>query len=129
MQTGRVGLPTNLALGQSSYAAWPPGSRVSITLPLGFATSGLSGLSNAGKPKHSFVIAVRKAKVAESRRRFGISKNMDTWDSSLLLALMYLSGVLWHLEEATGARSTALWSLVWPVALWLDSRDKRAEKH
>ena len=36
---------------------------------------------------------------------------------------------LWHLEEATGERSTALWSLVWPVALWLDSRDKRAEKH
>jgi hypothetical protein len=54
---------------------------------------------------------------------------MDAWDSSLLLALMYLSGVLWHLEEATGERSTALWSLVWPVALWLDSRDKRAEKH
>jgi hypothetical protein len=29
---------------------------------MGFATSGLSGLSNAGKPKHSFVIAVRRAK-------------------------------------------------------------------
>jgi hypothetical protein len=27
---------------------------------MGFATSGLSGLSNAGKPKHSFVIAVRE---------------------------------------------------------------------
>jgi hypothetical protein len=55
--------------------------------------------------------------------------NMDAWDSSLLLALMYLSGVLWHLEEATGERSSALWSLVWPVALWLDSRDKSAKKH
>src|SRR5215469_11672878 len=50
MQTGRAGLPTNLALPQSSYAAWPPGSRVSITLPMGFATSWLSGLSNAGEP-------------------------------------------------------------------------------
>jgi hypothetical protein len=59
------------------------------------------------------------------RIQFWDSKNMDAWDSSLLLALMYLSGVLWHLEEATGERSTALWSLVWPVALWLDSRDKR----
>jgi hypothetical protein len=29
---------------------------------MGFATSWLSGLSNAGKPKHSFVIAVRRAK-------------------------------------------------------------------
>jgi hypothetical protein len=28
----------------------------------GVATSGLSGLSNAGEPKHSFVIAVRRAK-------------------------------------------------------------------
>ena len=66
MQTGRAGLPTNLALAQSSYAAWPPGSRVSITLPMGFATSWLSGLSNAGKPKHSFVIAVRRAKEGDA---------------------------------------------------------------
>lgn len=29
---------------------------------MGFATSWLSGLSNAGEPKHSFVIAVRRAK-------------------------------------------------------------------
>jgi hypothetical protein len=62
MRTGRAGPPTNLALEQSSYAAWPPGSRISITLPMEFATSWLSGLSNAGKPKHSFVIAVRRAK-------------------------------------------------------------------
>jgi hypothetical protein len=46
-----------------------------------------------------------------------------------LLALLYLSGVLWHLEEATGKRGGPLWSLVWPVALWLDSRHKRAKKH
>jgi hypothetical protein len=47
----------------------------------------------------------------------------------LLLALIYLSGVLWHLDEATGERSSALWSLLWPLALWLNVRDKRAKWH
>jgi hypothetical protein len=50
-------------------------------------------------------------------------------DSMLLLALIYLSGVLWHLDEATGERSSALWSLLWPLALWLNVRDKRAKWH
>jgi hypothetical protein len=54
---------------------------------------------------------------------------IDAWDSMLLLGLIYVCGVLWHLEEATGERSNALWSLVWPVALWLDSRDTHAKKH
>ena len=33
----------------------------------GFANSWLSGLSNAGKPKHSFVIAVREALFAAAQ--------------------------------------------------------------
>jgi hypothetical protein len=54
---------------------------------------------------------------------------IDALDSMLLLALIYLSGVLWHLDEATGERSSSLWSLLWPLALWLNVRDKRAKWH
>jgi len=43
-----------------------------------------------------------KRESGKIQKTFWDSKNMDAWDSSLLLALMYLSGVLWHLEEATG---------------------------
>ena len=41
----------------------------------------------------------------------------------------YLSGVLWHIEEATGKRSSPMWSLVWPVALWLDLPHEREKMH
>jgi len=54
---------------------------------------------------------------------------IDALDSMLLLGLIYLSGVLWHLDEATGERSSSLWSLLWPLALWLNVRDKRAKWH
>jgi len=54
--------------------------------------------------------------------------DIDAWDSSLLLALIYLSGVLWHLDEATSGRSSSLWSLAWPIAVWLNVRDNRAKK-
>jgi hypothetical protein len=53
--------------------------------------------------------------------------SMDAWDSTLLLALMYVSGVLWHLDEATGERSSSSWSVLWPLALWLNARNKRAK--
>jgi hypothetical protein len=49
---------------------------------------------------------------------------MDAWDSALLLALMYLSGLLWHLDKADGERSSSLWSVLWPLALWLNARGK-----
>ena len=52
--------------------------------------------------------------------------NIDAWDSMLLLALIYLSG---HAEEATGERSGSLWSLLWPLALWLNVRGKHAKRH
>jgi hypothetical protein len=55
--------------------------------------------------------------------------NIDAQDSMLLLALMYLSGVLWHLDKANGERSSPLWSLLWPIALWLNVRGKRAKRH
>ena len=55
--------------------------------------------------------------------------NIDTQDSMLLLALIYLSGVLWHLDKAAGDRSSPLWSLLWPLALWLNVRGKRAKRH
>jgi hypothetical protein len=54
--------------------------------------------------------------------------NIEAPDSMLLLGLMYLSGVLWHLEEATGTRSSPLWSLLWPVALWLNVRGKHTQR-
>jgi len=43
-----------------------------------------------------------KRESGKIQKTFWDSKNLDAWDSSLLLARMYLSGVLWHLEEATG---------------------------
>jgi hypothetical protein len=55
--------------------------------------------------------------------------NIDTQDSMLLLALIYLSGVLWHLDKATGKRSSPLWSLLWPLALWLNVHGKGAKRH
>jgi hypothetical protein len=55
--------------------------------------------------------------------------NIDAWDSMLLLALIYLWGILWHAEEATGERSGSLWSLLWPLALWLNVRGKRAKRY
>ena len=55
--------------------------------------------------------------------------NIDAWDSMLLLALIYLSGILWHAEEATGKRSSPLWSLLWPLALWLNVHGKGAKRH
>ena len=55
--------------------------------------------------------------------------NIDAWDSMLLLALIYLSGILWHAEKATGERSGSLWSLLWPLALWLNVRGKHAKRH
>jgi len=55
--------------------------------------------------------------------------NMDAWDSTLLLALVYVSGVLWHLDKASGERSSSLWSVLWPVALWLNAREKNANRH
>ena len=55
--------------------------------------------------------------------------NIDAWDSMLLLGLIYLSGVLWHLDKATGERSTPLWSLLWPLALWLSVRRNRAKQY
>jgi hypothetical protein len=54
---------------------------------------------------------------------------IDARDSMLLLALIYLSGFLWHLDKATGERSNPLWSLLWPLALWLNVRGKRAKHH
>jgi len=54
---------------------------------------------------------------------------VDAWDSTLLLGLIYLSGLLWHLDKASGERSSSLWSLVWPLALWLNARGKHAERH
>ena len=55
--------------------------------------------------------------------------NMDPSDSVLLLVLTYLCGVLWHLDEATGERSSSLWSLLWPLALWRNVRGKHAKRH
>ena len=55
--------------------------------------------------------------------------NIDSQDSVLLLALIYLSGVLWHLDKATGKRSGPLWSLLWPLALWLNVHGKGAKRH
>jgi len=66
---------------------------------------------------------------AKSRKIFYNSMNIDAWDSLLLLALIYLSGILWHAEEATGERSGSLWSFLWPLALWLNVRGKRAKRH
>jgi hypothetical protein len=54
---------------------------------------------------------------------------IDALDSTLLLALIYLSGVLLHLDKATGERSGQLWILLWPLALWLNMRGKRAKWH
>ena len=54
---------------------------------------------------------------------------IDALDSMLLLTLIYLSGILWHLDKATGERSSLLWSLLWPLALWLNMRGKRAKRH
>ena len=54
---------------------------------------------------------------------------IDALDSVLLLALIYLSGVLWHLDKATGKRSSPLWSLLWPLALWLNVHGKSAKRH
>ena len=54
---------------------------------------------------------------------------IDAWDSMLLLGLIYLSGVLWHLDKATGERSTPLWSPLWPLALWLNVRGKHAKRN
>jgi hypothetical protein len=54
--------------------------------------------------------------------------NIDAPDSMLLLAVIYLSGVLWHLDEAAGARCSPFWSLLWPVALWLNLCGKHAQR-
>ena len=71
-----------------------------------------------------------ESKEAKSRKVvLGPPMNIDTQDSMLLLALIYLSGVLWHLDKATGKRSSPLWSLLWPLALWLNVRGKRAKRH
>jgi hypothetical protein len=58
----------------------------------------------------------------------GTPMNIDAPDSMLLLAVIYLSGVLWHLDEAPGARSSPLWSLLWPLALWLNVHGKHAQR-
>ena len=62
-------------------------------------------------------------------KSFGPPMNIDSQDSMLLLALIYLSGVLWHLDKATGKRSSPLWSLLWPLALWLNVHGKGAKRH
>jgi hypothetical protein len=54
---------------------------------------------------------------------------MDAWDSMLLLGLMYLCGVVWHFNAAIRERSCSLWSLLWPLALLLNARGKRAKRH
>jgi hypothetical protein len=54
--------------------------------------------------------------------------NIDAPDSMLLLAVIYLSGVLWHLDEAAGARCSPFWSLLSPVALWLNLCGKHAQR-
>ena len=70
----------------------------------------------------------QRGKIPQSR--FGSPPmNIDTQDSMLLLALIYLSGLLWHLDKAAGDRSSPLWSLLWPLALWLNVRGKRAKRH
>ena len=53
---------------------------------------------------------------------------IDASDSMLLLTLIYLSGILWHLDEATAERSSSLWSLLWPVALWLNCARQACKK-
>ena len=55
--------------------------------------------------------------------------NIDAWDSMLLLALIYLSGVLRHFGKPIGERSSPLWSLLWPLALLLNARGRRAKRH
>jgi hypothetical protein len=53
---------------------------------------------------------------------------IDAWDSILLLALIYVSGILWHLDKWIGKRSNPVWSLFWPLALWLNMRGRRAKQ-
>ena len=75
---------------------------------------------------YHFFIATWRAK---SRKVVWPPMNIDSQDSMLLLALIYLSGVLWHLDKATGKRSSPLWSLLWPLALWLNVHGKGAKRH
>jgi hypothetical protein len=70
-----------------------------------------------------------ESKEAKSRKVVWPPMNIDSQDSVLLLALIYLSGVLWHLDKATGKRSSPLWSLLWPLALWLNVHGKGAKRH
>jgi hypothetical protein len=78
---------------------------------------------------YNFVVALWRVKEAKSRKSFLPPMNIDIRDSMLLLALIYFSGVLWHLDEATGKRSKPLWSLLWPLALWLNVRGKHAKRN
>jgi hypothetical protein len=82
----------------------------------------------AAVPYH-FVLAMWGAKSQNPVKSFSPPMNIDARDSMLLLALIYLSGILWHLDKATGERNNPLWSLLWPLALWLNERGRRAKRH
>ena len=91
----------------------------------------MSGARGIASRSYHFVLAMWRAKRQNPAKSFlGPPRmNIDPRDSMLLLGLIYLSGVLWHLDKATGKRSSPLWSLLWPLALWLNLRGKRAKRY
>jgi len=72
---------------------------------------------------------VWRGKAGTTQKTFRGYMIMDAWDSMLLLGLIYLCGAVWHLNAAIRERRSSLWSLLWPLALWLNVRDKHAKRH